>query len=192
MKYFDQIIQNHFGQLSQHELNIIRAYFREELLQKGDLFTREGKACNRLSIIQSGILRIYALWDGKEITQWISQEHDFITEAAGFFFDQNNRWSIQALTDVTLLSITKANYQNLCQALPQWNKMERHFIVKCFAMLEERVFSHLSMSAEERYQLYFEQNPELFNRVPLQYIASVLGMTAETFSRIRKRKTGNS
>jgi CRP-like cAMP-binding protein len=59
-------------------------------------------------------------------------------------------------------------------------------------MTEDRVFSHLSMTAEERYDLYFEQHKELFNQVPLQYIASVLGMTAETFSRIRKRQAESS
>ncbi|WP_229362913.1 hypothetical protein [Flectobacillus sp. BAB-3569] len=59
-------------------------------------------------------------------------------------------------------------------------------------MIENRVFSHLSMTAEERYDAYFEQNKELFNQVPLQYIASVLGMSAETFSRIRKRKSESS
>jgi CRP-like cAMP-binding protein len=52
--------------------------------------------------------------------------------------------------------------------------------------LEDRVFGHLSLSAEERYLQFFNQNKELFNQVPLQYIASMLGMTPETFSRIRK------
>jgi len=55
-------------------------------------------------------------------------------------------------------------------------------------MLEDRIFSHLSMSAEERYNLFFESNKELFNQVPLQFIASMLGMKPETLSRIRKRK----
>jgi CRP-like cAMP-binding protein len=54
-------------------------------------------------------------------------------------------------------------------------------------MLEDRIFSHLSMSAEDRYQFFFQHNKELFNQVPLQYIASMLGMTPETFSRIRKK-----
>jgi CRP/FNR family transcriptional regulator, anaerobic regulatory protein len=63
------------------------------------------------------------------------------------------------------------------------------FIVRCFKALEDRVFGHLSMSAEERYLYFFENNKELFNQVPLLYIASMLGMTAETFSRIRKRNS---
>jgi hypothetical protein len=58
---------------------------------------------------------------------------------------------------------------------------------KCFVMLENRVFDLISMPAEERYQKLFDQNRKLFNQVPLQYLASMLGMTPETFSRIRRK-----
>jgi CRP/FNR family transcriptional regulator, anaerobic regulatory protein len=192
MENFDKVIQDHFGKLSQEELSIIRSYFHFEKLQKNDFFTKSSKVCDRLSVVQSGILRIYTLSNGKEITQWISTPNYLITEIMGFFFDQPNRWSIQALTDTELLTITKSNYIKLCKEFPKWNEIEKGLIAKCFAMLEDRVFSHLSMTAEERYDLYFAQNKSLFNQVPLQYIASVLGMTAETFSRIRKRQTENS
>jgi len=110
----------------------------------------------------------------------------------GFFFNQPNRWAIQALTETELLSITKTNYLKLCQKFPKWNEIEKQLIMKCFMMMEDRIFSHLSMTAEERYELYFQQNKKLFNQVPLQYIASLLGMTAETLSRIRKRQNENS
>jgi CRP-like cAMP-binding protein len=73
--------------------------------------------------------------------------------------------------------------------IPKWNELEKLFIINCFSTLEDRIFSHLAMSAEERYQFFFANNKELFNQVPLQYIASMLGMTPETFSRIRKRIT---
>lgn len=191
MKVFNKLIQDHFGELTDQELVIIHSYFQEEQLQKNDFFTKSDKVCDKLSIVKSGILRVYALSDGKEITQWISTENFLITEVLGFFFDQPNRWNIQAFTDTQLLTITKTNYLKLCKEFPKWNEIEKRFIVKCFAMIEGRVFSHLSMTAEERYDLYFEQNRLLFNQVPLQYIASVLGMTPETFSRIRKRRTGN-
>lgn len=191
MKDFNRSVQEHFGQLTDKELAIIHSYFHEEQLQKNDFFTNSDKICDRLSIVKTGILRVYALSDGKEITQWISTENFLITEVLGFFFDQPNRWNIQAFSDTELFTITKTDYHKLCQELPKWNEIEKRFIVKCFAMIEDRVFSHLSMTAEERYELYFEQNRALFNQVPLQYIASVLGMTPETFSRIRKRRTGN-
>lgn len=192
MKDFNKLLQEHFGQLTNQELAIIHSCFHEEKLQKNDFFTKSDKICDKLSIVKSGILRVYALSDRKEITQWISTENFLITEVIGFFFDQPNRWTIQAFTDTELLTITKTNYLKLCKEFPKWNEIEKRLIVKCFAMIEDRVFSHLSMTAEERYDLYFEQNRELFNQVPLQYIASVLGMTAETLSRIRKRQTENS
>jgi CRP-like cAMP-binding protein len=193
MKDFDEILQNHFGELTTNELKIIRSYFYEEKLNKNDFFSTANTVCNKLSIVQNGILRVYALSDeGKEITQWISTEKFLVTDVRGFFFNEPNRWTIQAFTDLTLLTITKENYGKLCKDIPKWNEIEKRFIVKCFSMIEDRIFSHLSMSAEERYDLYFSQNKALFNQVPLQYIASVLGMSAETFSRIRKRKIENS
>tara|TARA_Y100000588_G_scaffold302189_1_gene324345 strand:+ start:60 stop:683 length:624 start_codon:yes stop_codon:yes gene_type:complete len=192
VREFDETIQEHFGQLNTQELSLIRSYFYEEKLSRNDFFTKSGKICDRLSIVRSGILRIYALTDSKEITQWLSTENFLVTEVMGFFYEQPNRWNIQAFTDVELLTISKANYRQLCQEFPKWNEIEKRFIVKCFAMLEDRVFTHLSMTAEERYERYFQQNKELFNQVPLQYIASVLGMTAETFSRIRKRQSESS
>lgn len=189
MKNFNQLIQAYFGELSEEELDIVQSYFYEEKLQKNDYFTCSGKICNRLSIVKSGIFRIYTLSDGKEVTQWLSKEDQLITEIMGFFYQQPNRWTIQAITDVSLLTIRKENYLKLCENFPKWNTIEKQFIVKCFAMLEDRVFSHISMTAEERYDLYYQKNKDLFNFVPLQYIASVLGMSAETLSRIRKRKS---
>jgi CRP/FNR family transcriptional regulator, anaerobic regulatory protein len=191
VKEFHTLIQEHFGQLTDTELAKIQSYFQEEKLRKNDFFTKSDKVCDKLSVVKSGILRVYALSDGKEITQWISTENFLITEVLGFFFDQPNRWNIQAVTYTELLTITRENYLKLCNEFPKWNEIEKRFIVKCFAMMEDRIFSHLSMTAEERYCLYFEQNSTLFNQVPLQYLASVLGMTPETFSRIRKRRIEN-
>lgn len=192
MKNFETLIKEHFGQLSNQEVAFIRPYFQEEKLQKNEFFTQTDKTCDKLSFVKSGILRIYTLSDGKEITQWISTQNFLLTEVMGFFFNQPNRWAIQALTETELLSITKTNYLKLCQEFPKWNEIEKQLIMKCFMMMEDRIFSHLSMTAEERYELYFQQNKKLFNQVPLQYIASLLGMTAETLSRIRKRQNENS
>lgn len=193
MEHFNKLIQEHFGVLSRQELSIVQSYFKEERLCKNEMFTESEQICNRLSIVKSGILRVYALTEnGKEITQWLSTKDFFITEVTGFFFNQPNRWTIQAFTDTELLTITKTDYHKLCNEFPKWNEIEKKFILKCFAMIENRIFSHLSMTAEERYNQYFEHNRELFHQVPLQYIASVLGMTPETFSRIRKRQTESS
>lgn len=192
MKDFNKIIKENFGALTDEEIKVLRTYFYEEKLSKNEFFTQTDKYCKKLSLVKSGLLRIYRLSDGKEITQWISIPNYFVTEISSFFFDQPSRLSIQALTNVELLTIDKKNYSELSEKLPKWKEIETQFIAKCFAILEDRVFTHLSMSAEERYDLFFAHNKELFNQVPLQYIASILGMTAETVSRIRKKQTENS
>jgi CRP-like cAMP-binding protein len=81
------------------------------------------------------------------------------------------------------------NYQNIGAVVPEWHELEKFFIAKCFLNLEDRVYTFLSMTAEERFHHFYEQKQELFNLVPLQYIASMLGMTPETLSRIRKKLT---
>ena len=92
------------------------------------------------------------------------------------------------MVDTELYSISKTNYKRLNELVQAWNELEKMFLIRCFITLENRIFSHLSMTAEERYRFFFENNKELFNQVPLQFIASMLGMTPETFSRIRKRQ----
>lgn len=124
--------------------------------------------------------------EDKEVTQWISTKGYFVTDLSGFIFNQPARWTIQALTDVEIYTIRKSEYEKIKTIIPRWPELERLFIVRCFTTLEDRIFSHLSMTAEERYHFFFENNKELFNQVPLQYIASMLGMRPETFSRIRK------
>lgn len=192
MKAFSKTVQDHFGVLTDEEINLLRTYFYEETLTKNEYFTQPHKYCQKLSLIKSGLLRIYRHADGKEITQWISTPNNFVTEISSFFFNAPSRLTIEALTNVELLSLNKKNYIELGQKLPKWKAIETQFIAKCFATLEDRVFSHLSLDAEERYNLYFEHNKLLFNQVPLQYIASILGMSAETLSRIRNRQTKNS
>jgi hypothetical protein len=94
---------------------------------------------------------------------------------------------MQALTDVQLYTIDIEQYTTLGKLVPRWNEFEKLFIGKCFVTLENRVFDLIALSAEARYQKLFEHNRELFTQVPLQYLASMLGMTPETLSRIRRK-----
>ncbi len=186
MSVLTQSIQSYFGLPDEH-LDQIASLFKPTSLKKGDYFLKTGRYCDQLSFIQTGLLRIFVTTPDKEVTQWISSQGYFVTDLASLIFDTPARWTIQALTDTELYTISKADYRRIGTLVPQWHELEKLFIAKCFIMLEDRIFSHLSMSAEERYHFFFEQNPALFNQVPLQYIASMLGMTPETFSRVRKK-----
>ncbi|MEO9531148.1 MAG: Crp/Fnr family transcriptional regulator [Crocinitomicaceae bacterium] len=187
MNELEQYIASYFGVVNAEDLQIIGALFKETSYEKGDMLLMEGKKCDQLSFVQSGYVRMFHFHEDREITQWISSKGHFTTDLTSFIYEKPSRLTIQALSDSIVYSISKSDYLKIGELVSQWHELEKMFIIKCFITLEERVYSHLAMTAEERYQYFFENNKELFNHVPLQYIASLLGMSPETFSRIRKK-----
>ena len=188
MTALEQYIKSYFKVIQLDDLTKISDLFKLTTLKKGDYLLKTGTRCDKFCFIQNGILRVFAIADGKEVTQWISTKGYFGTDLSSFFFHTPSPWTIQALTDTEIYTITKSDYDKISDIVTEWNLLEKFFIIKCVTILENRIFSHLSMSAEERYKALFESNSELFNQVPLQHIASMLGMTPETFSRIRKKQ----
>lgn len=188
MTEFEISLKQHFGIIDAKELKSVASLFKPEILKKGELLLETGKKCDKFCFIQSGFLRVFLETHNKQVTQWISSQGYFVTDLSGFIFDKPSRWMIEALTDTRIYTLNKSQYKKINAIVPQWPELEKQFIIHCFTTLENRIFSHLSMTAEERYQFFFEHNKELFNQVPLQYIASMLGMTPETFSRIRKKQ----
>ena len=179
-------IQTYFGIPVEHIQKIVEL-FEPTTLEKNEYFTQTGKFCKKLSFIKSGNIRVFNYSGGKDVTQWISTKGEFITDLSSLIFNTPSRWNIQALTASELFTLHQENYIQIGKIVPQWKDLEKLFIAKCFLNLEDRVYSFLSMTAEERYEQLYTKNKELFNLVPLHYLASMLGMTPETLSRIRKK-----
>lgn len=192
MNEIEQHIQQYFG-IGQQNLSKVADFFKPQSLSKGEFYLKSGKYQTNLSFIKTGYLRMFADSPNgaKEVTQWIAGPNSFVTDLSCLVFGTPAKWKIQALSDCELYTISQADYRNLEHIIPKWAQLEKRFLSKCFNTLEDRTFSHLSMNSEERYQMLFAYNQEMFNHVPLQYIASMLGMTPETFSRIRKKLSKN-
>jgi CRP-like cAMP-binding protein len=186
--YLTQHLQQTFD-VSPADAAQIAADFKPLDLKKGDDFLRADQHFNYLGFIESGLLREFLYHDGKEVTKWISGPGYFAVDLGSFLFGKTARVNMQALTDCRLQVLSKTDYAQVGRLVPKWPEIEKMFIARCFTVLEDRVVSHLALSAEERYDAFFRYNPDLFNQAPLQYLASLLGMTPETFSRIRKKRS---
>lgn len=189
MSELTNMIRSTYGIANEHA-DIMANFFVEQSIDADHFYVREGEVCRKLSFVVSGHLRLFNYTEsGKEITQWITSPGEFITELSGLAFDQPSRWNIQCLTPCTMHTISQHDYRRLAEHLPDWERIEKLFLSKCFITLENRVFSFLSMTAEERYQHLLLYKGHLVNEIPLQYLASMLSMTPETLSRIRKKIT---
>lgn len=158
-------------------------------LGKKDFFLREGEVCRQLGLIVKGYLRLFFLKDGIEITKDFNFENNFCGSWASFSLQVPSRFNIIAMEDVELLTFSREQLFDWFERFPEVNKMARVNMERMFIYKEIRESSFLLDSAEERYFNLLEQFPGILQRVPLKYIASYLGLTAETISRIRGKKS---
>jgi hypothetical protein len=179
-------LRNYMG-VPEEDMRILLSFFKPITLEKGDYYLKKGRICDNLSFQHSGLLRVFAPYQDKEVTQWISFKGNFISDLSSMVFRQPSKFNMQALTRCELFTLHKQDYDNLPLVIPRWPAIERALLLHCFNFMETRVFSLLSMSADERYQYLQDQNPDLFQQVPLKYLASMMGMTPESLSRIRRR-----
>ncbi len=174
--------------IASEELDQIAQAFKARDLDKGDYLLRSGQECREMAYIESGYLRIYDIAEGNEITLFIGNADSFITSLSSFVLGTPNYWNIQAITDARIAVISRERHQKLLGEVPKWLEFDNLILTRAFAMLEQRMFAQLHTTAGERYDALMADRPEIFNHVPLQYIASMLGIQPETLSRLRNRK----
>lgn len=172
--------------IDKESLESIVSAFDIQTIKKGEFFIKSGRICQEMAFIQSGYLRMYDIADGKEVTFWIGSNGKFITSLSSFIFKSENFWNIQAVTDCTIFVIKRQKHFELCKQQPKWLEFDNLLLAHSFALLEKSMFSQLHTTAKQRFENLLNDEPALFNHVPLQYIASMLGITPESLSRLRK------
>ena len=171
--------------------------FREHLeegfeiitVPKNHLLLREGQVNNYLLVVLRGLLRYYYLKDGEEICSLFIEESGISTSIDSFFTRRPSTEYIETLEPCTIARIHHDQLQKMYRTVPESNFVARVFTEQFLVLSVERTLLLRKNTAEERYTAFCEQHPELLQRVPLKYIASYLGLTLETLSRIRAKKS---
>ena len=169
----------------------ISEVFIEEKFPKGTILQKQNTICDKLYYIEKGLARLFYMKEGKEITGWFSCEGNFISCNDSFFQRVPSHLNLELLEDSTLYSI---DYKGL-NSLFKYQEMERFgrlLTYKLLSELSERIYSTLFQPAEKRYQLLVVRYPEVALRAPLGDIASYLGISQETLSRIRSQQSFRS
>ncbi len=152
---------------------------------KGETCVSANGKCDTLFFINKGMLRGFHFEDGKEVTDWLAQEGEFATCFYAFISQKNSTEHIEVLEDSILTPISYKQLQELYASFPATERIGRLITENYYIKLEERLQNLKLKSAKERYHHLLETNPLLLNRASLGQIASYLGISQETLSRIR-------
>jgi len=161
--------------------------FEQQVFSKNDYLLTKGKICRHLYFLEKGALRGYYDLDNKEITHWFAFENDFVTSFHSFITQQPSVENIQFLEGSIVWCISKEKLTALFNEYHEIERLVRIAYEKYYIRLEERFVGSQFKTASERYENLLHQSPHMLERVPLGYIASYLGISQETLSRIRGR-----
>ena len=176
------------AKFSEEEKKIIQSYFKSKKLKRKQFFLQEGEICNCLAFIVKGALYSYSIDSkGTEHVIQFGLEGWWIADLYSFFTREPSSINIEVLEDCELLFIEKINQDELMKKIPRFEGYYRVLYQNAYIALQKRVGGTIGLSAEEKYANLIEQYTPLLNRVPQHLIASYLGITPETLSRIRKQ-----
>jgi CRP-like cAMP-binding protein len=172
--------------IEETDLEIILSNFKELKIAKDRFALKKGHIATNFFFVKSGGLRVFFDHNDKQITSWIALENEFFTDLSSQKNQVPSKFNIQAIEDTVLLIIKSDKMEQLYKAFPIWQQFGRQVWETNFINLVEGVLRFQTLSAEERYLSTLTES-ELLQRVPLKHLASFLGITQTSLSRLRKK-----
>lgn len=167
---------------------IIREKFVKRIGVKAELLHQEGSIVRSLYFIESGLIRIfYHTTSGKDVTYGFYSEGDFVTVPESFYTQTPAKYNMEMLEDSTVYSISYTDLNTLLIDFPQMQRLENKTLQGFLLKAGERIVALQFQTARQRYDTMMEKQPDIILRAPLGTIASYLGITQETLSRIRNK-----
>lgn len=176
-----------FGNLNKPQIDLIKSKATEIGLRKDQFYWEAGKSVKQIGFITSGILRVFYYNNkGEEVTQYFFDENHLLL--SGFTIDEVYIPSvyISAVTDCKMIIFSKQDWKEISQTIIGWDNIIQKIIMKHKSEKLGKISELVSQDGTTRYLDFIKKFPALANRVPLSYIASYLGLTQSSLSRIRK------
>ena len=176
-----------FGSLNEQQIDLISKKATVLDLQKDAYFSEAGKVAQQVGFVMDGIIRVcYYDNKGEEITKYFIDENNLVVDLESFDSGICSSAYVQAITDCTLLVFSRKDWLELLDTIVGWEAIVHKIITKALRQKVERRSPLVSEDATTRYLKFLEIYPNAVNRIPLSYVASYLGVTQSSLSRIRK------
>lgn len=186
---------HHFNEkvhLTQEEWELIQNYLTVKKLRKRQYLLQEGDVCKLVAFVEKGALRLYNVSEnGTEHIVLFAVEGQFMTDLYSTFTGEPSIYNIDAIEDSELVLITRTASDELRKLSPKYQEFAFLETSEAYIQLAQRMTSVISLSLEQRYQELITNYPDIAQRVPQHMIASYMGLTPETLSRVRKRMSTN-
>lgn len=156
-------------------------------LKTDEFFVKEGAVCSRIGFILKGMIRHYYMSESVETTRWVSVDGEFVTALGSYLKQQPCNHYLQAITTCEVLIISKSNFDKIYTSSVTVQKLWLRMIEYTCLGFEDRIYMQLSSDAEQRYLYMMEKWPQIIEKVPQKYIASMMGVQPESLSRIRAK-----
>lgn len=176
-----------FGIFNPEELADLETFFEYRKLEKQACFIREGETCREVAFVLSGVFRsFYTDREGADYTYCFRFPGDWIAAYSSFITGDPGQETLQALTEAEIWVIRKDKTEALTRQNPKWERFFRLIAEQQYLELEKRIFQLQKNNAATKYKTLLQDQAELVQKIPLQYLASYLDITPRHLSRIRK------
>ncbi len=170
------------------EWDIFKHLFKRQEIPAKTTLLGEGKIARRMFFIEKGCLRTWINNNGREITTQFFFEGDKVSSIESFRSNQPSLYSIESIEPCILQTISQKDFQNVLAHSPEIKKEMQEHLFRRLIQSQKSFFSFLKNTPQQRYQELIQEHPEIIQRVPQHYIASYLGITSVSLSRIRNRR----
>ena len=166
--------------------NYLISISREKVVPKGSILIHQGQTVEKIYFVTGGCLRSYCIdKHGKEHTLHFAIKNNWISDYIAFHGNESATLTIESLTESKIIEFNAKKVYGMLKLFPELEPFQRRNLERLFVSLEKRILNQMQLSASERYDLFLKEYPDLEQHTRNYHIASYLGITQESLSRIR-------